>query len=525
MSFNYALVVDDSKLARITLQRLLQKHNLEVDVAESGVAALEKIKSNKPDIIFMDHLMPELDGFEATQKIKADPATNHIPVIMCTGKEDTDNYDMEAKGIGASGTLSKPPQADQLALILAAAQSGEHLVANNTAGNAESGPDSDAIASNEVTANFASNAVASTESEELRKIIERISELEKVNQSLAQLDNLKERLTTSENSLTTLQESVISLKESSGEKALSPEVMVESVKNLLGSDIQQQFDGLKTQIPDLSSLKQDISNDLDSKLAQHLEATNHQTEPDNSIDDEALATRITEEVENTLKTLFEGRLSEVEKQVSTATDDAISEIRKDFDDQLLNSVSSIEEKINSETDNSVPDQQLSEELRSEIIGLASTSAKSALEGNIEDHLTTLKAQLQESLVARTQDESSSGEALPDNPEFLASIEAKVESRLSEKLSSNIKQELEKQVGESKSAIEDGSEHQDLQSILDRIGELDRRQDAIMDRLDTLTEKDGSSSADGSKTGSSGIAVGLIAIATAAAALLKSFGLF
>lgn len=113
-----ALVVDDSKLARITLQRLLEKRNFRVKLAESAQQALDLLSQELPDIIFMDHLMPEMDGFEAMQRIKTNPATQHIPVVMCTGKEGTENYDAEAKSRGASATLAKPPQPEQLAAVL-----------------------------------------------------------------------------------------------------------------------------------------------------------------------------------------------------------------------------------------------------------------------------------------------------------------------------------------------------------------------------------------------------------------------
>src|SRR5690606_18881118 len=72
-----------------------------------------------PDIIFMDHLMPEMDGFEAMQRIKADPELQHMPVAMCTGKAGNDDYDAQAKARGATATLSKPPELAQLTAVLA----------------------------------------------------------------------------------------------------------------------------------------------------------------------------------------------------------------------------------------------------------------------------------------------------------------------------------------------------------------------------------------------------------------------
>ena len=114
------LIVDDSRLARITLQRLLEKQNFQVISAGSAREAFDLLREQAlPDIIFMDHLMPEMDGFEAMQRIKADPELQHIPVVMCTGKEGNDDYDAQAKARGATATLSKPPELDQLTAVLA----------------------------------------------------------------------------------------------------------------------------------------------------------------------------------------------------------------------------------------------------------------------------------------------------------------------------------------------------------------------------------------------------------------------
>ena len=112
-----ALLVDDSKSARFYLRNLLQKNKIEVDMAESGEAALKYLKEHRPDIIFMDHLMPGIDGFETTRSIKSNPETSGIPVVMCTSNEG-EEYAQQAKDIGASEILPKPPTEDKLLYIL-----------------------------------------------------------------------------------------------------------------------------------------------------------------------------------------------------------------------------------------------------------------------------------------------------------------------------------------------------------------------------------------------------------------------
>lgn len=117
MAFSSALIVDDSKLARITLRKKLESYGLEVVVAESAPEAYAAAESMYPDIIFMDHLMPDVDGFEATQYLRKQPATTMTPIIMCTGKEH-DGYLDEALAIGASQILTKPPADEALEAIL-----------------------------------------------------------------------------------------------------------------------------------------------------------------------------------------------------------------------------------------------------------------------------------------------------------------------------------------------------------------------------------------------------------------------
>ncbi len=124
-----ALLVDDSKSARFVLGKLLKNHDLEVDMVDSAEAALEFLASNQPDAIFMDHLMKGMDGLAATSRIKTDPSTAHIPVVMCTSN-DGEEYLMEAKSRGALGTLIKPPSPDKLEEILNAVE--EAIGANHS---------------------------------------------------------------------------------------------------------------------------------------------------------------------------------------------------------------------------------------------------------------------------------------------------------------------------------------------------------------------------------------------------------
>ena len=106
MSSKRALVVDDSKSARAFLSRILERHEIAVDAADSAEAAIDYLTRNKPDVIFMDHMMPGMDGFQAVQSIKNNPRTSTIPILMYTSQEG-DLYLGQARALGAAGVLPK----------------------------------------------------------------------------------------------------------------------------------------------------------------------------------------------------------------------------------------------------------------------------------------------------------------------------------------------------------------------------------------------------------------------------------
>jgi CheY-like chemotaxis protein len=101
-----ALVVDDSRSARVVLSRMLERYGILVDSAESAEAALEYLKDRRPDVIFMDHLMPGMDGLQAVREIKANPGLADIPIMMYTSQEG-EIYSGKARASGAVGVLPK----------------------------------------------------------------------------------------------------------------------------------------------------------------------------------------------------------------------------------------------------------------------------------------------------------------------------------------------------------------------------------------------------------------------------------
>jgi twitching motility two-component system response regulator PilH len=113
MAIKKILIVDDSATARHFLMDLLSKGGYEVVSAVDGSDALEKVRSEKPDLVLMDVVMPGINGFQATRAITRDEETKHIPVLMLTGKDmETDR--IWALRQGAIAFLNKPVEAATL---------------------------------------------------------------------------------------------------------------------------------------------------------------------------------------------------------------------------------------------------------------------------------------------------------------------------------------------------------------------------------------------------------------------------
>ena len=117
MGAKRALIVDDSRSARLFLARMLEKYEIDVDSAETAEAAIEYLASHRPDVIFMDHLMPGMDGFQAVQAIKNNPRTATIPIMMYTSQEG-ELYLGQARALGAIGVLPKQIKPTDVSKVL-----------------------------------------------------------------------------------------------------------------------------------------------------------------------------------------------------------------------------------------------------------------------------------------------------------------------------------------------------------------------------------------------------------------------
>ena len=107
------MVVDDSKTIRRTAESLLSRAGCEVSAATDGFEALAKIAEIKPDLIFIDIMMPRLDGYQTCALIKSNPRFAKTPVIMLSSKDGL--FD-RARGriVGSDEYLTKPFTRDEL---------------------------------------------------------------------------------------------------------------------------------------------------------------------------------------------------------------------------------------------------------------------------------------------------------------------------------------------------------------------------------------------------------------------------
>src|SRR5467141_547274 len=101
------LIVDDESKNRKLLEIMLAPEGFVLETAESGEEALAMVALQSPDLILLDVMMPGMDGYEVAGKIKANPATKNIPVIMLTALDDR-NARMLGLSAGAEDFLTKP---------------------------------------------------------------------------------------------------------------------------------------------------------------------------------------------------------------------------------------------------------------------------------------------------------------------------------------------------------------------------------------------------------------------------------
>ena len=107
------LIVDDELDTLLPLKRALEMEDFSVIEAQDGAEALEKVRSEIPDLVLLDLMLPKINGFEVCQRLKQDEATSSIPIIMLTAKGETSDK-IEGIEIGADDYVTKPFNLDEL---------------------------------------------------------------------------------------------------------------------------------------------------------------------------------------------------------------------------------------------------------------------------------------------------------------------------------------------------------------------------------------------------------------------------
>jgi DNA-binding response OmpR family regulator len=111
------LVVDDEAGVIRLVELNLTQEGYQVRTASNGEEALASIAQQRPDLVVMDVMMPKLDGFETLKRLKADPSTADIPIIMLTARaQDEDVF--EGYGTGAQWYLTKPFNPEELRRVV-----------------------------------------------------------------------------------------------------------------------------------------------------------------------------------------------------------------------------------------------------------------------------------------------------------------------------------------------------------------------------------------------------------------------
>lgn len=113
------LIIDDDRIIRKIVEANLAKLGFEVISASNGMEGLQKVKTDKPDVVVTDKMMPEMDGLEVTRRLRRQPETAHIPILVLTGESELEDK-VAAFEAGADDHLGKPFEAAELAVRIMA---------------------------------------------------------------------------------------------------------------------------------------------------------------------------------------------------------------------------------------------------------------------------------------------------------------------------------------------------------------------------------------------------------------------
>ncbi len=109
----HVLVIEDHRVVADMLLMVLQAEGFSVDVADGGARGLELARRSQPDVIVLDVMMPDMDGWEVAEALQQDPDLASIPIVFCTAKTDQESTE-RARQLGAAAYVTKPFDNDVL---------------------------------------------------------------------------------------------------------------------------------------------------------------------------------------------------------------------------------------------------------------------------------------------------------------------------------------------------------------------------------------------------------------------------
>lgn len=109
------LIVDDEKDIRELIERILARREYRILTASNGIEALNKIYNESPDLVILDVMMPEMNGFEVCKKVRTDPLYKNLPIIMLTVRK-SDQDQISGLNTGCDEYITKPFYPKELVL-------------------------------------------------------------------------------------------------------------------------------------------------------------------------------------------------------------------------------------------------------------------------------------------------------------------------------------------------------------------------------------------------------------------------
>ena len=113
MNSRKLLVIDDERELAELVKKRFEANGYEVVTAFDGAAGLQKVSSEKPDLVILDIMMPKIDGWEVLRRLRSNKATRSLPVIMLTAKGETDDI-LKAQRDQATDYFIKPFESQEL---------------------------------------------------------------------------------------------------------------------------------------------------------------------------------------------------------------------------------------------------------------------------------------------------------------------------------------------------------------------------------------------------------------------------